>query len=475
MTQPELGGSVASATAAARPLGAARFTETFLPMVLPASATSISCEDSELRARLAGVGVDTRSDHPHVVIGLTAPASGHPPCTVVVIGSERRARDRHTRRVARAARKLVHHVRLRRRVSSSARRLRRDGYRSVEVTLWDKGRPVGLPGAERGRTRGLARLPEQAVIRAVRAPGEATAFEAALQEASEIVGTPLRPQRVLPTSGVLVVLTPSHVLRVATGPAWKRLAHQAEVLQHLASTGLSDDMRPLLPQVVATDLTGITRWTLESRVPGTRAPATASPRLQRDYLRFLVALFRADAPLEPVPPLADDAEAVGSLLGAGTATVLRDLAGRLEADLRGLPRGLAHGDFFPGNILVRGGRLSGVVDWDTAGARRLPLVDLLHLIASTSGRRGSLWWGPTIVDLLLPMARRGGSAAMHEYCQAVGIEVTTKGLEALVAAYWLGRVRYQLTTYDDRVERPTWLRRNVHQVLAALVYPARNS
>ena len=45
-----------------------------------------------------------------------------------------------------------------------------------------------------------------------------------------------------------------------------------------------------------------------------------------------------------------------------------------------------HGDFWSGNLLVDGGgRLSGVVDWTSARAAHLPLVDYFHL-------HGALRW-----------------------------------------------------------------------------------
>lgn len=69
----------------------------------------------------------------------------------------------------------------------------------------------------------------------------------------------------------------------------------------------------------------------------------------------------------------------------GEARVFADL----EHDARqlselALPTPLVHGDYAIGNILVRGGEVAGVVDWEQSRACGLPLLDVLKFAASYS-------------------------------------------------------------------------------------------
>jgi hypothetical protein len=68
----------------------------------------------------------------------------------------------------------------------------------------------------------------------------------------------------------------------------------------------------------------------------------------------------------------------------------------------------------------------------------------------------------------LPWARAGGDDVVRSFAGRIGIDVTPARLEALVTAYWLARVAYQLTRYADRAERTVWKTQNVDVVLDAL-------
>ena len=65
-------------------------------------------------------------------------------------------------------------------------------------------------------------------------------------------------------------------------------------------------------------------------------------------------------------------------------SIVSDIRGALESLLmrRDMQLVVGHGDFGYGNILynVRDGKISGVIDWDTAISRELPTVDLINLI-----------------------------------------------------------------------------------------------
>jgi hypothetical protein len=76
--------------------------------------------------------------------------------------------------------------------------------------------------------------------------------------------------------------------------------------------------------------------------------------------------------------------------------------------------------------------------------------------------------GETIVSFLLPWARGGGDAAAQRlFLRTTGGELDAPTLEALVAAYWLDYVAYQLRLYTDRSD-PKWFEPNVRSVAEAL-------
>ncbi len=76
---------------------------------------------------------------------------------------------------------------------------------------------------------------------------------------------------------------------------------------------------------------------------------------------------------------------------------------RKQADLD-VPTPLLHGDYAIGNILMRGGTIAGVVDWELSRPAALPLLDILKFAASyssfldraqpphTDGMRGHPGW-----------------------------------------------------------------------------------
>ncbi|MFN8567188.1 MAG: aminoglycoside phosphotransferase family protein [Kouleothrix sp.] len=91
--------------------------------------------------------------------------------------------------------------------------------------------------------------------------------------------------------------------------------------------------------------------------------------------------------------------------------LLRDKLQSVEALLRRrligseLPFGWVHGDFWPGNLLVRpAGELSGIIDWDRALPGQLPLLDILHLFAYMRKMHRHIELGEAIVEYLLPAA-----------------------------------------------------------------------
>ncbi|HLI41141.1 MAG TPA: phosphotransferase [Streptosporangiaceae bacterium] len=105
---------------------------------------------------------------------------------------------------------------------------------------------------------------------------------------------------------------------------------------------------------------------------------------------WLAALQRATSDGEQISlaRLLDGvAESIGRRFGGqpGTEADLADLAAlRARLAVHQTPRCLVHGDFWPGNLLVGGGRVLGVVDWEHARPAGSPARDLARFTAAYS-------------------------------------------------------------------------------------------
>jgi hypothetical protein len=108
----------------------------------------------------------------------------------------------------------------------------------------------------------------------------------------------------------------------------------------------------------------------------------------------------------------------------------------------------------------------GVVDWEHAGDGRLPVLDLLQLIATLP--RNGLGVTAAVTGRLLPWARAGGDATLRRSCAPFGLDVTPALVERLVIAFWLDQLARQLAKCGDRGGSPRWSMDNVDRVLAAL-------
>ena len=143
----------------------------------------------------------------------------------------------------------------------------------------------------------------------------------------------------------------------------------------------------------------------------------------------------------------------------------------LDDQLAGIPCGYAHGDFWHGNLFATEGRLVGVADWEAAGTGRLAVLDLVHF-SFTSGwrrRRETTDWGEPLVREFLPSFSASDNHLMHSYLERVDLDITASQLAALIAAYWLERVAYQLSTYSERLRLPVWMESNVEYPLRVLL------
>ncbi|MFI9150180.1 phosphotransferase family protein [Streptomyces sp. NPDC053367] len=185
---------------------------------------------------------------------------------------------------------------------------------------------------------------------------------------------------------------PATAVKIPTGPhAAQSILREAERLGALARLPLGA-ARPTVP-------------TVQGLLRHGDLPALATTALPG--VSMLVAYHRPGHHARPGPVRADFAAAAHWLADLQSATagapapldlrpgVVETLDGRLPRPARvhlhalrrrlrahRAPRTAVHGDFWPGNLLVGHGRISGVVDWEHARSAGSPLADPARFIVS---------------------------------------------------------------------------------------------
>jgi aminoglycoside phosphotransferase (APT) family kinase protein len=437
----------------------------WLGAVIPVDARRFRVADPDLASALSEAGADLVGSSADVEIASARELRGDAALSIAVLGHPPHAeRPFPVRVVRRVANSLL--VRLEaRRVRGAIRRL---GYETVIVFVWDLHHSLHQLPIRSGRSRfSLAEyLPERALVVGRGAGQGRTLLDASLAEASQATGLALEPAPPsIRSGGLLIVDATEGILRVAVGPGAWQLRKQRAALTALRASGPPPLIAERVPWELANGRCGLADWSVERRLIGSRAKPPVSGDLLVDCVDFLVALHSLPPANAQRSTLLEQVEAVVRAVPPTEAQKVRALAERLEANLADVPRGFAHGDFFHGNLLVDGERLVGVVDWEPAGPGRLPLLDLLHLRLASGQELGDLDWGPRLARQLLPWARAGGDDVVQGYCQRVGFSLDPQRLEALVMAYWLDYVSYQLRAHEHRLAQPLWLDRSISHVL----------
>ncbi len=366
-------------------------------------------------------------------------------------------------RLVRRGRLLLAGARAAARAGRAETALRRAGLTTRRLGIGDRsdGYEIALSGP---RAR---RAPEQVVV-AGRGRLPPTLLEQIVDEAGESLAARLQTAavRVLSSGTLMADVTSgddAFVLRVEP-----RAAAAVDPLTLLLAC---EPPPAIAARLVVARLRGTLAghpWSIEPRRPGLH-PRAMTAALWEDCTGFLEALATVAPPADrraAARTLHEDLALVQPLLGREPARRLGAAIEPAVAALERVPRGWGHGDFHPGNLLVDDG-LATVLDWDAAAPDALPLLDVLHLHATTAPATRRSPHGVRCREVLWPLARAGGDARMHEHCAARGVDPDPHVLEALAIAYWLTRVARDLLTFPDRAGRPAWLALNV-------VEPARD-
>jgi aminoglycoside phosphotransferase (APT) family kinase protein len=439
----------------------------WLAAALPLEARRFRVLEPTLASTLADAGAELVDESPDVEIAPLRQLRGDAAVAIVSLDAPTPDVDSRFRR---AAQRLAGSLKVRAEAKAAKAGARRLGYSDISILSWDLAQAFDvreLPA--HGGGGGVAeRLPRHAAVVARRSAGGVTALGASIDDASRRSGRSIRFDAPSMREAVLVAVGDSGVLRIAVGPARNQLERQAAALEELRSTRAAELDQSCISWPLASGRSGLADWALEQRLAGTRPQPSLPARVLADCLDFLAALHASGPPVCRSRTPIDDAKLIAGVCDGERSSAIMRVAERLEADVAHLPRGFAHGDFFRGNLLVEGGRLAGVVDWDAAGPGRLPFLDLLHLRHMGKHLPADRDWGLTVVQGLLPWARAEGDELTRGFCRRLGVQPTPALLEALAVAYWLERLGYQLSTYADRTERRVWLERNVDEVLRAI-------
>ncbi|MDP8910335.1 MAG: polysaccharide deacetylase family protein [Chloroflexota bacterium] len=357
-----------------------------------------------------------------------------------------------------------------------AREMRRAGFEVMSMRTGDRSR--ANYGLGRGWLR-RRRLPLGSIVTG-RHERRATVAEAAAAEAAPMLKRTLAPHEAdVVQSGKLGIrlVDPqgdAHHLSIVAAETTVRMRRAQTALDAILA---ADPPAPLRDRIIAPSASGRVGpvdYVLEPYAPGAH-PIWAGARLWEDCLEFLTALHclprqTPELALAPGWPNIDEAaEFLARVAGADQLKLVERLRREVTARTHGLPVGGGHGDFWSQNLMVHGGRLRAVVDWEWASTDSLPLLDLLDFWTEMGGggRRG-LPPGVGFTEVLWPLVRRGGDERLRRLAEATGTPTDTGTLEGLVMAHWLLRTARAGVSDPQRVEDPIWFRDNVMSPLALL-------
>jgi aminoglycoside phosphotransferase len=271
-------------------------------------------------------------------------------------------------------------------------------------------------------------------------------------------------------TAVIMVTAPdgrTGVLKIAANPAGAAsLRRERAVLRTLCSDDRLGGWRDLLPVPLNWGESGDSTFLLTSRLPGRvgrRLPTAEA--LTRTAFGAIAPLHRhgqtvaeVDATLlrqwldEPAQRLTAVAGAAAA--GRVTAAIHAGLAGRR------VTLGWTHGDFHPGNVLVRRDRVAGIVDWDQARERDLIATDATFWLLTTpgAGRRRAL--GAQVAARL-----RAGRCWTPAESRLLDLGQDPAAGRALLLLAWLRHVAGNLAKSERYARSPLWLRTTVRPVL----------
>lgn len=273
---------------------------------------------------------------------------------------------------------------------------------------------------------------------------------------------------------------PSYVVKVPwTAVGAKGLQRQAGVLETLQTDARLPGLRPVLPRYIGQGEYEGRYYCVEQALPGVPASTMMLRRTRRTPLLRAAAAAIHDLHAGTREETLLDSAAVRAWVHAPLRRLeefaasraqpdrLLDAVWRLREELAAILTGRTvhtcwiHGDFWPGNLLATpNAHLSGIVDWDQASPRQLPLHDLLHL--HVLARR--LARGDELGDVVVRALRHGIGETLGVAAGEVAAWLDGIPQRAALLLYWLRHIRLFIDSEGDH-DNPRWLRGNVERVL----------
>jgi homoserine kinase type II len=239
-----------------------------------------------------------------------------------------------------------------------------------------------------------------------------------------------------------------HVLRVYVAKNLQSIRFEHEVLRRLVDADLPFRVPQPIPtsrgETVALDVDSARQCALFHRIPGEPlddADRVVVRRAAEAFARLDVALAsieRTDVPspsfdgdLRGMHPAVTDLGQLDELIGGPGRAMVEAAAQAAGPIYTSLPTQLIHGDFGLGNVLVRSGRVRGIVDFEYAG-RNVRAMELASGIASAVARpaRESLW---------RPVVRGYLSALRLDPTEIGALPALTVLHWAVIVVWWAGR------------------------------------
>jgi aminoglycoside phosphotransferase (APT) family kinase protein len=278
-----------------------------------------------------------------------------------------------------------------------------------------------------------------------------------------------------------VASTQRFVVKVPwTAQGATRLRRQADVLAALHLDPRLRCLHPLVPRCVKQGDVDGRYYCIEEALPGVSASTILASRARRTA--FVAAATRVITELHTrtSAEISLDSATIDSwvhtpLRRLETFSASRDdrslllravarLHDELDRALTGhtVRTSWIHGDFWPGNLLAAspGTNITGVVDWDAASTRQLPLHDLLHL--HVFSRR--LAHGDELGDVVIRALGGGIAEAIGVPAGRVATWLDGIPQRPAVLLYWLRNIVLFIDTGGHH-DSPRWLRANVERVL----------
>jgi aminoglycoside phosphotransferase (APT) family kinase protein len=126
-----------------------------------------------------------------------------------------------------------------------------------------------------------------------------------------------------------------------------------------------------------------------------------------------------------------------------------------------IPLVLQHGDFKLENILInpKTASISGIIDWELSRENGIPLLDMIHLLASRRRVIENRSLGDVIADIVIPLKfNEWEESVIQRYLKSLDIEESL--LSSFAILYWLHHINKRIR-FNYIKMHPTWIEKNI--------------